>query len=33
MTNYEFWYLCMSVGAFGLFGVVLAWTTWFSNRG
>lgn len=33
MTADEFHYLILVIGAFSLFGVVLAWTEWFSNRG
>ena len=32
MTAFEAWYLYMAVGAFAAFGVVLAWTDWYSHR-
>jgi hypothetical protein len=32
MSGDEQLYLYLAIGAFSLFGVVLAWTEWYSNR-
>lgn len=32
MSGAEAGYLYLVIGAFGLFGVVLAWTEWYSNH-
>ena len=32
MGTGEFYYLCMVVGAFAVFGCVLGWASWFSSR-
>ncbi|HTW33572.1 MAG TPA: hypothetical protein VMD53_03060 [Rhizomicrobium sp.] len=32
MGTGEFYYLCMAIGAFVVFGFVLAWADWFDNN-